>query len=1405
MSYKIEKILRTHYVRESEYTTHVSLVQPKGRFQFSREDLELFWDVYCDLILSNDAIIGIAEKPQPYLPVLVDVDIKVKNTEFSLSENMIHLYTEEQLMQVINIYQSVIKEIINNCSNDNLMCCILEKSIYYVTTGDNINQNIYIKNGFHLHFPNLFLSTEVQETHLIPRVLEQIKNLQIFKNLGIEDSSKVIDQSYFKTPWLLYGSRKAENMEPYILTKIIDYSGQEITLEKAFKSYKIYDIHENVININTNIKKYLPRILSILPYGRPVSELKLGILLPTKEKMKKENKENKIEKIAKVPKISIMDALTISAKLLPMLSDYRASEYNEWITIGWVLYNIGDGCSQALEQWIDFSSRCEDKFDETKCTFEWERMSKRDLTLGTLHYYASIDNPEAYKIYRKEKAESYIKESLINGSHNDIAKVLYVEYSNEFVCASISNQIWYQFKHHRWEEIEDGIFLRTRISDQIVSKYTEISKEIMSKLGAVEDKAEEAMYNVRLKQVQKIIGNLKSAPFKNNVMKEAMEVFYDRRFKDKLDKDPELIGFRNGIYELKTHIFRSGRPEDFISKCIPIDYVVYDENDQEVEQIKNFLLQVFPDTSVRDYFLDIYSDVFVGGNTQKKVYLWTGEGDNGKSITQSFFEKMLGELAIKFNTQYFTGKKSSTGAANPELARAAPPVRYATMEEPDADEQLNIGELKKLSGGDSYWARDLFEKGKSTKEVYPMFMLTFVCLCGDTNISLSCGISISLKYFSKLLLPILAWNKETDTLLPVLPTKFLVQNKQKTITLIMKDGREIVCTPTHRFLDINNIWIKAEDIKINDTNLKMSLDNPNSDDIFIDSNFVDNNFVLESDINYNLLILNDRLKVAALFRIIGYLYCTYSNLQEYFILNVKSKIDANNIISDIILLTNKYPKLTEYKKSYLNFYGKINLPFELCLLINKIAPHIHTALPKIIFNKNCPLFIIREFIAGMFSGSNCYLSKLKNNNFSGIKLSIYKYINYLNNSTLNPNNNNNKLSELLFNRFNIKSFISYSNDLSCTEENITQIYLVIDDNNSIINYINNIGFRYNYYKSYKSTAILSCLNFKQNIINQNTWILEKVKELLKYKKTLIGIYKNLLIAKEEYKNKNKFINNEYIITISQTIYFIFTATNYNININYKKYLKEINLYRYVSTKNNQLNNYLPVFNMNVVAIYDSGEKDVFDLCINQKYHNFVAKGIITHNCNKLPKLRQSDKATWNRLRVIPFESTFVEPGQPCPETFEQQILEKRFPMDKTFSYKIPSMLSVFAWYLLEWRKRIKSKDEPIKVKEATEIYKKQNDLYLQFINERIIECEKSIIILNEIYLDFKEWYREGWSKISVPIKNELKDYLDKKWGESSRCGKWKGYRLRTLDDDIADGSVIILNENDFSFKKQPPL
>ena len=896
MTSSVEQILRDNYV-EGVFHTHVSMVQPRGKFQFNRQKLEDFWEIYCNRINNDKAsILGVAEKAQHYLPVLADIDIKVKDVE----KNEEHLYTEEQVVQIIGVYQSVLRNIVEDLTDDNLMCVLLEKPMYFISAGENI----YTKSGFHLHWPWLFLGKIDQEIHLIPRVKEIISDMKIFENLGIEDSGTVVDKACCTVPWLMYGSRKSEDMDPYKVTKVFTSDCDEIELEEAFSRYCIFDMKEKQINIRNKVDFYLPRILSIIPYGRCTHEIKDGIDSPLKEML-----QEKKERVKVVLKVSVEEALKISERLLPMLSDFRADDHNEWLTIGWILYNIGDGSTQALEQWLSFSSRCEEKYNESTCIYEWERMVKQDLTLGTLRYFANLDNPTLYQAFKNEQAEHHVKESLLCSGHSDIAKVLYSLYGNEFVCASIAGKNWFQFRDHKWEEIEEGVFLREKISSDIVKKYTDIGQELFRKLGCCgADKAESAMINTRLNQVQKLVGNLKSCPFKSHIMKESMEVFYDRRFKQKLDQNPYIIGWVNGVYDLKRNEFRPGRPEDFVSKTIPIEYKEYNESDEEVQTVIDFLLRVFPDETIRKYFLDTYSDIFVGGNNQKKVYMWTGEGDNGKSITQKFFEIMLGELAIKFNTQYFTGKKVASGSANPELSRAAPPVRHATMEEPDADEQLNIGELKKLSGGDSYWARDLFEKGKSTREVFPMFMLTFIT-------------------------------------------------------------------------------------------------------------------------------------------------------------------------------------------------------------------------------------------------------------------------------------------------------------------------------------------------------------------------------------------------------------------------------------------------------------------------------------------------------NKLPKLKYSDKATWNRIRVIPFESIFVEPGEPCPITLEEQIKHKRFPMDKEFSKKIPDIVSAFAWYLLKWRQTVSIRVEPEKVREATAIYRRQNDIYRQFMEECIME-DDSILTITELYAQFKEWFKEGFPNMGLPIKNEVKDYMEKLWGEPEHGTTWKGYRIKTIQDNIDQGDIVILEEKD---------
>lgn len=889
---RVNSILTNNYA-DGVHHTHVSMIKPNGRFKFSGRELSGLWDVYCGCVFTDkNCKIGLAEKSENFIPIMADVDIKLElDDSFTYGD---HLYSDIHVKQVIHVYQSVIRDVVDDLNDSNLTCMLLEKPIYYPVNG----KVKYIKNGFHLHFPNLFINKTEIDIHIIPRVRDEIKKLDVFKDIGVSDSSSVIDKAVCSVPWLLYGSRKDESMEPYRFSKMFDSGGNEVGLD-ILKDHVIYDHDEQPIKFVEPLEYYLPRILSIRPYNRLTHFLKQGLSL---DKLKEKITHKRARKQLSA---SSEEELALATRILPMIADFRAEDRNEWLTIGWVLYNVGDGSLEALNLWLEFSSRCGDKYDESDCISKWDRMTKQDLTLGTLKYFASIDSPEAYTELKQERTENHLNDSL-NGSHNDIAKVLYSEYGGEFVCASISGNTWFQFIGDKWEEIEEGVFLRQKISETIVKRYGKKGAAVFQKMSEVTDKAELEMYKARSKQIQNIICNLKNAGFKNNIMKEAKEVFYDRRFKNKLDQNPNIIGFNNGVYDLISNEFREGRPEDFVSKTMPIDYKVYNMFDDKVQDVKDFLIKVFPDESIRDYFLDIYSDLFMGGNTEKKVYMWTGEGDNAKSITQKFFELLFGELAIKFNTQYFTGKKAASGAANPELARGAPPVRHATMEEPDADEQLNIGELKKLSGGDSYWARDLFEKGKNTREVFPMFTLTFIC-------------------------------------------------------------------------------------------------------------------------------------------------------------------------------------------------------------------------------------------------------------------------------------------------------------------------------------------------------------------------------------------------------------------------------------------------------------------------------------------------------NKLPKLKYSDKATWNRIRVIPFESTFVAAGHECPSTLQEQIKQKRFPMDKEFSKKIPGLVSAFAWYLLEWRKNRTIKHiPPSKVMKATSVYRQQNDIYKQYIEECIVDDETcNPLSLSELYISFKEWYKDGFPGSTLPFKNEVKEYFEIAWGPPTRGNKWAHRRIKTEREE-EEGSIMLM-------------
>jgi len=428
----LRNFLHMHRIDSNKKPSHVSLIYPKGKFFVPEEDLKTFWDLYSQC----DHAKGIAEMPSSsLLPILVDVDLKKEilfNNQF-LEQRI--LYSLENVKALVNIYQNVLSDILQDLDDRHKYCFLLEKKAYIITNKDKT----ILKNGFHLHFPYIFINKTVHENELLPRIRLELKKLKAHELPN--NSDNCIDKNYIKTPWLLYGSQK-ENGEPYLVSCAFDSQARVIEdWHNIFEDYQLYDSSGSKTNIDVvNIDKFLPQIFSIIINNREdyAYDLKQG--LPPLEIIN--NKSNILNKPKKIQYNTNFDSINgLVEQLLDCLSDERAEDRNNWMQVGWILYNIYNGCKEGYDRWVEFSNRSE-KCQESVCSYEWNKMSKKDLTIGSLKYLAKEDNPVRYDSIITEFTSSLYEKCLkLEGTHTDLANLLFQKYESEFVCASVSNKL----------------------------------------------------------------------------------------------------------------------------------------------------------------------------------------------------------------------------------------------------------------------------------------------------------------------------------------------------------------------------------------------------------------------------------------------------------------------------------------------------------------------------------------------------------------------------------------------------------------------------------------------------------------------------------------------------------------------------------------------------------------------------------------------------------------------------------------------------------------------------------------------------------------------------------------------------------------------------------------------------
>ena len=703
-----------------------------GSYTIPTDQLETFYKLVHRAIFVKKNQFSIVEKVQPTCRLVIDLDFKYKEKQETrqYNQNVIKDFINQTFQHISNLYE---------ITDDKKVCFVMEKDNHL----DAPQTNYKSKDGIHLLFPYIIAG---KDTYL--KLRESLLNIDL-KEIFVKESfnppsnsnQEIIDENIYKGGnWFIYGSGKPNEIN-YKLTNI--YKQQDNSIIKL--SSKLYE-EETLELVKLNSVSLMEQNVGYT--NELTSQLK-------KKKLKSSSSSESVD-ILDFSNPSVVLSKTqkydndTARKLIDCLSVERASNCKDWIDVGYCLHSINS--KTMLPYWISFSKKWPMYVNEQECNKQWEYMNNtnnRQYTIASLHYWARKDNEQLYEKIKKDSLEKFINTSIKGqkqtGPHADVANVIYHYFKDIFVCGNIKDNIWYYFNESlggKWELTEQGHILRSSLSREIVDLYMYYQHKYQQQTKDLDE--EDEMYQIlnnRTVNISKVIIKLKDSSYKDKIMKECREFFYDKAFMEKLNDKKNLIGFENGIYNLETSEFREGLPEDFVSLSCGLVLPVTKENlpitindlKEEIKSINHyeemshglndFLEKVFPIPSVRVYTLRFLSSCLSGEVREEKFYFWTGSGGNGKSKLIELMDFSFGDYSRSMDVSYLTTKRGSSSSASPELENIRN-ARFVSMSEPEKTDQIYVGKLKQMTGGDKMTSRGLF---KETTQFKPQFKMVLMC------------------------------------------------------------------------------------------------------------------------------------------------------------------------------------------------------------------------------------------------------------------------------------------------------------------------------------------------------------------------------------------------------------------------------------------------------------------------------------------------------------------------------------------------------------------------------------------------------------------------------------------------------------------------------------------------------
>ncbi|HSD75700.1 MAG TPA: aconitase family protein, partial [Steroidobacteraceae bacterium] len=196
--------------------------------------------------------------------------------------------------------------------------------------------------------------------------------------------------------------------------------------------------------------------------------------------------------------------------------------------------------------------------------------------------------------------------------------------------------------------------------------------------------------------------------------------------------------------------------------------------------------------------------------------------------------------------------------------------------------------------------------------------------------------------------------------------EMMTQGTRECVSLVLQDGRTLVCTPDHQVLCTDGRWVRADQLVLGRDRVVVGLEGP------LDQRGPDeaDYELVAGELRFTMDSEHERLRTLAFARLLGHLLSDGSiSLAGQGRMNVGQALDREVVLHDIELLTGKRPVANRYDERK----WTIVLPRELtsaALALPGVRPgqRIHQAatLPAFVLEARCPIAVLREFLAGLF-------------------------------------------------------------------------------------------------------------------------------------------------------------------------------------------------------------------------------------------------------------------------------------------------------------------------------------------------------------------------------------------------------------------------------------------------------